>query len=232
VPHISAAVNQLAPCWPVAVDLIAFSPEHRSQRLRRVLAPGGEAIVGYVGRLAPEKRVHLLRPVSRLPGVRLVVVGDGPSRSALQRRLPDATFLGFRQGRELSELYASLDVFVHPGAEETFCQAVQEALAAGVPVIAPAAGGPLDLVRHGENGWLWSGADPDLLADQVASLLADPALRESMRLRARASVLGRTWSAVGDELLAHYRSVLHPGGTRQPAPPAAGRPARADEPAA
>ncbi len=208
--------------WGRGVDVAAFSPAHRSEALRRVLAPGGEAIVGYVGRLAPEKRVHLLRPVSRLPGVRLVVVGDGPSRSTVERRLPDATFLGFRGGRELSELYASFDVFVHPGAEETFCQAVQEALASGVPVIAPATGGPLDLVRHGENGWLWSGADPDLLADQVASLLADPVLRETMRLRARASVLGRSWASIGDELLAHYRAVLaadrpHPGRAHEPA---------------
>jgi phosphatidylinositol alpha 1,6-mannosyltransferase len=194
--------------WGRGVDVTAFSPAHRNEALRRMLAPGGEAIVGYVGRIAPEKRVHLLRPVSQLPGVRLVVVGDGPSRSTVERRLPEATFLGFRRGRELSELYASLDVFVHPGADETFCQAVQEALASGVPVIAPAAGGPLDLVRHGENGWLWSGADPHLLADQVASLLADPTLRETMRLRARASVLGRSWTSIGDELLGHYGTVL------------------------
>ncbi|MEN3362071.1 MAG: phosphatidylinositol alpha 1,6-mannosyltransferase [Mycobacteriales bacterium] len=205
--------------WGRGVDVAAFSPAHRNEALRRVLAPGGEAIVGYVGRLAPEKRVHLLRPVSRLAGVRLVVVGDGPSRSTVERRLPDATFLGFRRGHELSELYASFDVFVHPGAEETFCQAVQEALASGVPVIAPATGGPLDLVRHGENGWLWSGADPDLLADQVSSLLADPVLRETMRLRARASVLGRGWDSIGDELLAHYAAVL----AARPAPaPASG----------
>jgi phosphatidylinositol alpha 1,6-mannosyltransferase len=194
--------------WGRGVDIDTFSPAHRSERLRRVLAPNGEAIVGYVGRLAPEKRVHLLRQVSKLPGVRLVVVGDGPSRSTLERRLPAATFLGFRRGHELSEVYASLDVFVHAGAEETFCQAVQEALASGVPVVAPAAGGPLDLVRHGENGWLWPGGDPGLLADQVASLLADPALRETMRLRARASVLGRSWRSIGDELFGHYRSVL------------------------
>jgi phosphatidylinositol alpha 1,6-mannosyltransferase len=206
--------------WGRGVDVTTFSPAHRSAALRRVLAPRGEALVGYVGRIAPEKRVHLLGPVSKLPGVRLVVVGDGPSRASAERRLPDATFLGFRRGQELSELYASLDVFVHAGTEETFCQAVQEALASGVPVIAPAAGGPLDLVRHGENGWLWSGTDPHLLADQVASLLADPPLRDTMRLRARASVIGRTWSSIGDELLAHYATVL--GGTA-PAPPADGR---------
>lgn len=126
-----------------------------------------------------------------------------------------ATFLGLRHGRQLSELYASLDVFVHPGAAETFCQSVQEALASGVPVVAAAAGGPLDLVRHGENGWLWPGDDARLLRDQVLSLAGDPALRAELAGRARASVRGRTWEQVGTELLAHYRSVL-------PAAPVAG----------
>ena len=194
--------------WGRGVDVEAFDPAHRSARLRRVLAPDGELLVGYVGRLAPEKRLHLLGPLTRVPGVRVVVVGDGPSRASLQRRLPGATFLGFRRGAELSELYASLDVFVHPGADETFCQSVQEALASGVPVIAAAAGGPLDLVRHGETGWLWPGADPGLLRDQVASLAADPALRAEMGARARSSVLDRGWDRIGDELLGHYRSVL------------------------
>lgn len=194
--------------WARGVDPDTFSPTHRSARLRRALAPDGSLLVGYVGRLAPEKRVQLLAPLTRLPGVRVVIVGDGPSRTSLERRLPEATFLGFRQGRELSELYASLDVFVHPGADETFCQSVQEALASGVPVVAPAAGGPLDLVRHGETGWLWAGGDARLLSDQVASLLADPALRADMAVRARASVLDRSWERIGDELLEHYRSVL------------------------
>jgi phosphatidylinositol alpha 1,6-mannosyltransferase len=194
--------------WGRGVDLDAFAPRHRSSRLRRILAPNGEVLVGFIGRLAPEKRVHLLGPITRLPGVRVVVVGDGPSRSTLQRRLPGAVFLGFRRGRELSEAFASLDVFVHPGAEETFGQAVQEALASGVPAVAPAAGGPLDLVRHGENGWLWAGDDPGLLCDQVASLCAEPELRARMGLRARISVLDRTWQRVGDDLLGHYRTVI------------------------
>lgn len=193
--------------WARGVDPQRFNPAHRSTPLRRALAPDGSLLVGYVGRLAPEKRLHLLAPLTRLPGVTVVIVGDGPSRPALERRLPEATFLGFRCGAELSALYASFDVFVHPGTAETFCQSVQEALASGVPVVAPAAGGPLDLVRHGETGWLWVGGDPGLLRDQVAGLLADPVLRAAMGERARASVLGRGWDQIGDELLEHYRSV-------------------------
>jgi phosphatidylinositol alpha 1,6-mannosyltransferase len=193
--------------WARGVDTAAFDPRHRSARLRRALVPEGSVLVGYVGRLAPEKRLHLLAPLTRLPGVRLVIVGDGPSRASLRRRLPEATFLGLRHGAELSALYASLDLFVHPGAEETFCQSVQEALASGVPVIAAAAGGPLDLVRHGETGWLWPGG-ARLLRDQVAGLVADPGLRAGMAARARESVLGRSWERIGAELVEHYRSVL------------------------
>jgi len=120
--------------WGRGVDLQKFHPRHRSPLLRRRLAPNGETVVGYVGRLAPEKRVHLLHHVLQMPGVRVVVVGDGPSERALRRRLPSAQFLGFQTGAELSQTLASLDVFVHTGADETFCQTIQEALASGVPV--------------------------------------------------------------------------------------------------
>lgn len=193
--------------WARGVDLDRFHPRHRDPELRRQLAPRGELLVGTVGRLAPEKRIHLLSVLDGVTGIRLVVVGDGPSRRRVERALPGAAMLGFLGGTDLSRAVASLDVFVHLGAHETFCQAVQEALAAGVPVLAPAAGGPVDLVRHGDNGWLFPADAPELLRPQVATLVAEPALRAAMGGRARASVSGRSWQAIGDELLAHYRRV-------------------------
>lgn len=98
-----------------------------------MLAPGGEVLVGYVGRLAAEKRVDLLAEVSTLPGVRLVVVGDGPHAGRLRAALPRAVFLGQLSGEHLGRTMASLDVFAHTGSNETFCQSVQEALAAAAP---------------------------------------------------------------------------------------------------
>ena len=194
--------------WARGVDLEQFAPGRRSSALRASLAPNGELLVGTVARLAVEKRLHLLGPLSELPGVRLVVVGDGPQRRALQRALPRAVFAGRVVGAELGELVSSLDLLVHPGADETFCQAVQEALAAGVPALVAASGGPLDLVRHGENGWLWAGDDPQVLAAQVAGLRDDRLLLRVAAARARPSVAHRTWGRLGDELIGHYERVL------------------------
>jgi phosphatidylinositol alpha 1,6-mannosyltransferase len=203
--------------WARGVDDQRFHPRHRSAALRAKLAPAGEVLVGYVGRLAPEKRPWLLSILNGIPGVRLVVVGDGPAERRLRRLLPDAVFTGFRTGDELSELVASLDVFVHTGADETFCQAVQEGLAAGVPVVAPAAGGPLDLVRPGYNGLLYPPDDPAALRAAVATLVADPALRQELGGHARSSVHGRDWSTICDELLGHYDDVRHGTSTRRAA---------------
>lgn len=194
--------------WPRGVDTERFRPEYRDEALRRELAPNGELIVGYVGRLAPEKQVELLAGTCGLPGVRVVVVGDGPSRPHLDEALPGAVFLGRRTGDELARIFASLDIFVHTGPFETFCQTVQEAMASGVPVVAPAAGGPLDLVAHGRTGFLFPPRDEAAVTDAVRTLATDPALRAEYGTAARAMVEGRTWAAVGDQLIAHYGDIL------------------------
>jgi phosphatidylinositol alpha 1,6-mannosyltransferase len=194
--------------WPRGVDSVRFHPRHRDDALRRELAPHGEVLVGYVGRLAPEKHVELLAGVCRLPGVRVVVVGDGPSAPGLREALPGAVFLGRRTGGELARIFASLDVFAHTGPFETFCQTVQEAMASGLPVVAPAAGGPLDLVGHGRTGLLVPPVDADALRDAVYALAASPALREEYGRAARDAVFARTWEAVGDLLLDHYAQIL------------------------
>ncbi|MEU8828359.1 glycosyltransferase family 1 protein [Streptomyces sp. NPDC048636] len=194
--------------WPRGVDTTRFHPSRRDPELRRALAPGGELIVGYIGRLAPEKNVDLLAPLCALPGVQVVVVGDGPSEPALRAAMPRARFLGRRTGDELARVFASLDVFAHPGAQETFCQTVQEAQASGVAVIAPAAGGPLDLVHHGRTGLLVPPGDSARLRDAVSLLAVDDRLRASLGRTARDAVEGRTWGAIVDQLVDHYAEVL------------------------
>jgi phosphatidylinositol alpha 1,6-mannosyltransferase len=211
------------------VDAELFHPGRRDAGVRRVLARNGEVLVGYVGRLAPEKRVDLLARTARLPGVKVVIVGDGPARSSLERTLPTAVFAGERHGHQLARLYASLDVFVHTGPLETFCQAVQEALASGVPVVAPAAGGPLDLVQPSRTGFLVPPGDGDAIADAVKVLVDRPDLRRQYGRAARNSVAARTWSVVGDELIAHYLAVLGQPGLESKVAACPMPPIRSDE---
>ncbi|PRX95453.1 glycosyltransferase family 4 protein [Allonocardiopsis opalescens] len=205
--------------WQRGVDTERFHPRERSEELRRRLAPDGRALVGYVGRLARDKRVDLLAHVAKLRGLRLVITGDGPDRRRLRALLPDAVFLGQRTGRELARVYASLDVFVHTGADETFCQAVQEALASGVPVVAPAAGGPLDLVDPERTGLLYEPDSVTQLRCAVGRLVHSPQLRARLAAATRDSVEHRTWHRVNAELVEHYRQVAGLGAPLGVTPP-------------
>ena len=194
--------------WGRGVDCQRFSPAHRSESLRRSLAPRGEVLVGYVGRLANEKRVELLAPIAGQPGTRLIIVGGGPAEERLRRAMPAAIFLGQHRGEQLARIFASLDVFVHSGCHETFGQTIQEAAASGLPVVAPAVGGPIDLVNDGITGYLVPPGDAAALARAAARLVADPRARAAQGRAARQRVLARSWAAVGDALLGHYDAVL------------------------
>lgn len=194
--------------WPRGVDLQAFHPVRRDEALRSDLAPDGRLLVGYVGRLAPEKELHLLRHLADDPRYRLVIVGGGPEEQRLRTLLPGAAFLGVLHGEDLGRAYACLDVFVHTGRHETYCQSAQEALASGVPVVAPRSGGPIDVVADGVAGHLYEPGDGNDLAAHVDRLARDPLARRLMGLAARRSVRDRSWKSVNDALISHYREVI------------------------
>lgn len=199
--------------WARGVDLLRFAPSARSDALRQQWSPQGKPIVGFVGRLAPEKHVERLIGLAADGAVQLVIVGDGVDRNKLQSTMPTAVFTGALYGDELAAAYASMDVFVHPGEHETFCQVVQEALASGLPVIAPDAGGPRDLVTSWRTGLLLAVNEfESRLPDAVAHLTSE---RPRYAVAARRSVVGRSWPVICDELLGHYEAVLSPFTRRQ-----------------
>ncbi|WP_343600510.1 glycosyltransferase family 1 protein [Mycobacterium sp.] len=191
--------------WARGVDVAGFAPSARDAALRRRWSPDGRPIVGYVGRLAPEKHVGRLAVLARDHRIQLVIVGDGIERRRLHAAMPAAVFTGALYGRDLAAAYASMDVFVHPGEHETFCQTVQEALASGLPVIAPDAGGPRDLVTPYRTGLLLGVDEFEArLSTAVAHLVEE---RRRYAPAARRSVLHRSWPAICDELLGHYEAV-------------------------
>lgn len=192
--------------WARGVDITGFAPSARDENLRTLWSPQGKPIVGFVGRLAPEKHVERLAALSERDDLQVVVVGDGVDRAKLETMLPSAVFTGALYGGELAAAYASMDVFVHPGEHETFCQAVQEAMASGLPAIAPNAGGPRDLVMPYRTGLLLSVDEFEgKLPAAVDHLIAE---RQRYSVAARRSVLTRTWPAICDELLGHYDEVI------------------------
>jgi len=195
--------------WRRGVSLELFDPGRRDRALHAQWSGGKDVVVGYVGRLAAEKEIRRLVALAQIPGIRLVMIGDGPARGWLEERLPGATLTGMLGGDELARAFASLDVFVHPGTSETFCQTVQEAQASGVPVVAAAAGGPLDLVEPGETGLLFDPGDPASLVDAVATFAASAELRDRVAATALRAVATRTWAHLVQELVEeHYLPLV------------------------
>ena len=194
--------------WKRGVNLENFQPSRRDEVLRIDLSDDGrKTIVGYVGRLANEKRIDDLAILDAQPDIQLVIVGIGPAEAKLKRLLPNARFIGYQSGVELAKYVASFDIFVHTGKHETFCQSIQEALASGVPVIGPNSGGPVDLIDHGRTGLLIDTAQPlELLAS--VEILRNSKSYQQMRIAARKAVMHRTWNYINSQLMAHYSDAI------------------------
>jgi glycosyltransferase involved in cell wall biosynthesis len=172
--------------WPRGVDTELFRPE-AGDVLHPALASLPRPIFLTVSRVAVEKNLEafLALPV---PGSK-VVVGEGPARADLQRRFPDATFLGLRSGAELAQIYANADVFVFPSLTDTFGIVLLEAAASGLPIAAFPVSGPRDVVGPDCPG----GREVAVLGDDLR-LAALAALRLS-REACRRFALRHSWSA-------------------------------------
>ncbi len=203
--------------WKPGVDLDHHHPGLRDQDLHdrwaRVHSPdGGQLVVGHVGSLDKKKVVARLATVAQLPGVRLIVLGDGAGAKALRaagaKVIPQAT------GLERARCLATFDALVQPRKKEVYAPAVHEALASGVPVVAFDGGTAADVVIHEHNGLL---VDTDrggkAFARAVARLGVSPDLRFTLAANARDSISHRTWRDAVAELV----DVHYPAATRRPA---------------
>lgn len=201
--------------WKRGVDVVNFAPSKRDESLRaNIVGNSDKLIVGYVGRLANEKRLDDLAILDQQKDIQLVIVGHGPAANRFQRELPNARFVGYQSGTELARYVASFDIFVHTGKHETFCQGIQEALASGVPVIGPDSGGPVDLIEHGVTGLLLDTSDSHQLLEAVETLRSHSSL-DLMQIAARKSVEHRTWDYINQQLIGHYKDAIFEVSKRQ-----------------
>jgi len=200
--------------WPKAVDAERFNPRHRSVESRARLTGGhpDDPLVVYAGRVSFEKRVDVLADVAtRLAGrARLAVVGEGPALGWLKDKLAgtDTVFTGFLDGDELSEAYASGDVFAFPSDSETLGFAAIEAMAAGVPVVAAEAGGIPHIVHHERTGLLVPAGDAEATTDAILRLLDDASLRRALAVNGREEAERWSWLAATESLVDRYRQAL------------------------
>lgn len=137
-------------------------------------------------------------------------MGDGPARGKLEHVFADigTTFTGYLRGTDLSQAYASADCFVFPSTTDTFGNVVLEAMASGLPVVAAAAGGPLDQIENGSNGLLFKPHDSADLGKRIDWLFDLPGRVQDMGKTGRRHAEDRSWSVVLDRLLDDYASIV------------------------
>lgn len=158
--------------------------------------PQNSPVLFYAGRLSKEKGVFHLRAIyeeakKRVPGLRLVIAGDGPDRAALLQLLPEAIYLGWKNEKELAELYQGLDLLVFPSKNDTFGNVIIEAMSYGMPAIAFNSKGPKDIITHGSDGFLQENTE-----EFVASIQAIVENKGLMkRMKAQAMQSARAYSA-------------------------------------
>lgn len=215
--------------WGRGVNTQLFNPNQRTAEWRAKLT-GGQPhapLLLYVGRLSPEKRVQWLRPVlESLPQARLAVVGDGPQRAELENLLGSerTVFTGYLRGEVLARAYAAADIFVFPAANETLGNVVLEAMASGLPVVAPRSGGLLDHLTHGRNGLLFEANEINEWVQATTRLVQYPELARSLGAHGRVHAETRRWETVLDGLLDEYALTLnhhakrHARGLKRPLP--------------
>ena len=206
----------------MGVDVDAFSPERRSVEKRQALAsragqPAGSTLLLYAGRLAREKNLMLLvdtleRLEQQRPGeFRLLIAGSGemrqPLETAVRERAPGrAAFLGhIGEKEELADLYANADVFVHPNPQEPFGIAPLEAMASGLPLVAPNSGGLLTYACE-DNAWL-SEPCAERFAAAIAEVRGNPAERNRKAAAGLETAVQFGWAAAADRFLDLYRDL-------------------------
>ncbi|KAK8665752.1 hypothetical protein V6N13_005914 [Hibiscus sabdariffa] len=187
--------------WNKGVDSESFHPRYRSHEMRLRLSNGEpeKPLVIHVGRIGVEKSLDFLKSVmDRLPEARIAFIGDGPYREELEKlfRGMPAVFTGMLQGEELSQAYASGDVFVMPSESETLGQVVSEAMSSGIPVVGARAGGVPDIIpadQEGKTGFLFTPGDIEDCMSKLLPLLHNKELRETIGQAAREEMEKYDW---------------------------------------
>jgi len=187
------------------VDTIGFSPDKRTRADDRF-------VIGFVGRLQPEKNVRTLAEVEKIlldageTNFEFLIVGSGPEQTWLAENIQHIELPGLLRGEALAEAYANMDVFAFTSTTDTFGNVVQEAFASGVPAIVTPHGGPKFIIRENETGFV--GEDAAGFAKHIQFLMRNRERLAAMKQAARAQALEATWDRVFEGVYRAYDYCL------------------------
>jgi glycosyltransferase involved in cell wall biosynthesis len=187
------------------VDTVQFDPAKRTRT-------DDDFVIGFVGRLQPEKNVRTLAEVEKhlldagLSGFRFLIVGSGGEQTWLAENIQNLELPGVLRGEALAEAYANMDVFAFTSTTDTFGNVVQEAFASGVPAIVTPQGGPKFIIRENETGFI--AHDAAEFAAHIRLLMEDRNRLAEMKRAARAQALEATWDKVFEGVYQAYDYCL------------------------
>jgi len=201
--------------WSRGIDTGRFSPSRRSLALRDEFGIRDRTAFLYVGRLSPEKGLHILTEAIQTINSKykdkavFIFTGDGPYAQTIRDAgLGNVILTGFKTGDELSEIYASCDCFVFPSGTETFGNSALEAMASGLPVVSVNSGGVTEFLVHGYNSLLAENNDAQVFTEHMIRLMEDRELRDTISKNALITAKERNWNDIFDGLLAKYEKLI------------------------
>lgn len=194
-----------AEVWRKGVDSSRFHPDNYDADMRYRMTAGNsdDYLLVYIGRLADEKRLVVLKEViQNISDATLCLVGAGPYEQTLREHFEGTKtiFLGQLSGVELSQAFASADVFVMPSTSETLGFVVLESMASGVPVVAANAGGLKHLIKNETTGFLVTPDRPETFVNAIERLKSTSILRSIIAEAARREAELWTWEKSMGEL--------------------------------
>ncbi len=208
VDALGAGTHRRSQIMSRGVDTELFSPEHRT-------VSDDVFRIGFVGRLRAEKNVRMLADLERelikrgKTNFRFLVVGEGSERGFIEENMKHAELTGFLDGKDLSEAYANMDIFVFPSKTDAFGNVTQEAFASGVPAIVTDLGGPKFLIDPGKTGFV--AKDVNDFVEYTVQLMDDREKLAEMKKHARANAMSKSWDAVFESVYDGYRLAYELG---------------------
>jgi glycosyltransferase involved in cell wall biosynthesis len=202
------------------IDLERFKPTNDGLYLKQIFAvPNNKPVLLYVGRLDKEKRIDIilraLPDILRVTNVHLVLAGVGKEKQKLEELTEKlgiqkaVTFTGFVPDKDLQNIYRIADLFVIAGIAELQSIVTMEAMASGLPVVAVNAMALPELVHDGENGYLFSHGDSQMLAEKIIAILSNQTMRAQMSQKSLEIIKDHDINKIIEKYESIYNEVIN-----------------------